>query len=487
MGDPVFIGIDLGTSGVRVETYSSGGDLLYLGRAEFRRQGVEVWLAALKESVQGLLSKSPGGSARITVDSTSGSFILCDERGAPLHPPVMYYEKAVKGYSRVKDLDSARTLGSKGVKLSPTSPISKLVELRGENPELFSRVRWVLPPATWLLYRLRFREGEPWRDLEVDYSNALKFGLDITGSKPDWFEPLFEEAGIPLDIFPRVVESGKHIGPAESKLAESLGFKGAELYHGMTDGNAAALASGALKEGDFTIYSGSTTVPKYVASELKPHPAIYYHVHPISGYLAGAATSATGGMITWLSEKVFGIPVSEAFKLMERVEPGGEPLFFPPGDRSPFNDPLMGAALLGLWPREEDRETIIGRLVLSAAVGIAFLEYSYIKVFEELFGRRIPEVKMSGGGTRSALWNRLRASIYERRVKVYGDQIAVGALVPVIVRNGLYKSLDEVEKTFLQVRAVVEPDAEIAEKYREARDAFMDRWSLLRKVYHLGS
>jgi len=480
--DTVYLGIDLGTSGVRVEAYSEDGSQLHLGRSPISSQDTEAWIRALRESMRGTRWKR--WAVRAAVDSTSGSFIICGSHGEPLHPPVMYYEKAVRGYQKAARLSSARMLESRGFKLSPTSPLPKILELMEEKPSIFSKARWILPPATWLLYRLRFREGEEWRDLSVDYSNALKFGLDITSPKPRWFEALFEEAGVPLSLLPTVVSPGDPVGPAESRLAESLGLRGAELYHGMTDGNAAALAGGALSEGDMVIYSGSTTVPKYVSPCMKPHPAIYYHRHPLGGYLAGAATSATGGMMTWLAEKVFGVPVNEAFSLMEEA---GDPVgivFFPPGARSPFNDPLLGASLLGLWPLREERRRVIGRIMLASALGITFLEYNYIRLFEQLFGKRVEEVKLTGGGTRSPLWNKLRASIYERRVKVYGDQVAVGTVIPVLIRAGKHRSIREVEERFLKVRETLKPDPSITDKYRSLRDRYMDAWGKLREAYH---
>jgi len=101
----------------------------------------------------------------------------------------------------------------------------------------------------------------------------------------------------------------------------------------MTDGNASAIATGCVEPGDFGIGCGTTTVPKYVCEELKPHPAIYYHKHrarkhPLRGYLAGAAP-VTGGMLDWFSEKVFGISTKEAFSLIEKVKPGEEYRYFP--------------------------------------------------------------------------------------------------------------------------------------------------------------
>jgi xylulokinase len=316
----------------------------------------------------------------------------------------------------------------------------------------------------------------------MDCTSALKFGEDI--SSASWFTPLFEDAGVSLDILPDIVECGSEIGEARGELAENMQLSGARLFHGMTDGNASAIATGCIRPGDFGIGCGTTTVPKYVCEEIKAHPAIYYHKHPVQGYLAGAASS-TCGMLEWLSDKVFGIPMEESFSLAEKIEPGSEYTYFPQGDRSPFDDPSMGAALIGLWLEDSQRDEVRGRIFRSGVVGITFLEYYYISLFEGLFGRRIDEVKLAGGATRSHLWNKLRASIYGRPVKVLEKQVAIGALIPVALKLGLYRDPDEATDTLLRVIERIEPDPVLGARYQTDRDLFMNRWKVLQEMYHL--
>ena len=68
----VYLGIDLGTSGVRVEAYSEDGRQLYLGRSTIASQEPSTWLNALAESIGGV--KLENWAVKASVDSTSGSF-----------------------------------------------------------------------------------------------------------------------------------------------------------------------------------------------------------------------------------------------------------------------------------------------------------------------------------------------------------------------------------------------------------------------------
>jgi sugar (pentulose or hexulose) kinase len=481
----VLIGIDLGTTGVRAEAYNLKGEVLMSKKSSIAKQTVEQWLNALIEAVpSGIIENYAPSEKIVTADSTSGTVLLVDKYGAPLFPPLMYYESAVKENEELKNRNSAEELARKGVSISSTSPLPKIMHAMRGDPDKFRKVRWILPPTSWLLYKLHFKEGEKWEDTAVDWTNALKLGEDITSATPSWFTPIFEDSGVSAELLPSITECGSFIGEARSDLAERMGLKGAKLFHGMTDGNASAIATGCIEPGDFGLGCGTTTVPKYVCEELKPHPAIYYHKHPLRGYLAGAAP-VTGGMLDWFSEKVFGTSIEEAFSYTEQTEPGKEYLYFPQGDRSPFDDPLSGAALIGLWPEDKSREEILGKVFRSIMVGITFLEYYYISLFENLFNAQIPEVKLTGGGTRSYLWNRIRASIYERPVRIMKEQVVVGALIPVALKLKLYKDAEEAANILLKTTSEIRPDTELTLKYKSSRDLFMQRWKNIREIYHI--
>lgn len=478
-----FVGIDLGTTGVKVEVYDLSGRLLSSSSSPIKEQSAEVWLDALRRAVPSkLLKRFKPEEKGVVVDSTSGSFLLVDGKGNPLLPPSMYYERAPEEFNAMKNWRSAKALEGLGVELSPTSPLPRLMKLMKLEPKRVKEARWILPPTAWLTYRLLIKEGEEWEGLSVDWTNALKFGEDITGPEPKWFKPAFEEAGVPLSLLPAIAPCGQPLGGAESALAEELGLGGALVFHGMTDGNASAIASGCIELGDMGIGCGSTTVPKYVCKELKPHPALYYHKHPISGYLAGAAP-VTGGFIDWFIEKALGLTVEEAYRLAEAAPPGSECAFFPQGDRSPFNDPNLGASFLGLWPTGEPREAVAGRLVRSMLLGVALFEQFYITLFESLFNAAIPAVNITGGGTRSRFWNLMRASVYERPVRVMEEKVCVGAIITALLRSGLYGSPREAAAAFLRVTEEVKPDPGLSEKYRPLKGAFMKRWEALRAVY----
>lgn len=479
----LFIGIDLGSSGVRVEVYDIEGNLLSVGRESISSQSVDEWLKALKIAVPTIVKDCGDCEKHVSITSTSGTLVGVDDHGGVLVGPIMYYERDDEIFEKIKDFEVMKKLSDRSVKLDPTSPIVKIYRLSVSKPELYNKVRWFVSPTTYLLYRLFYREDELWNDVCMDYTNSLKFGLDITSFSPTWVEDPYIELGLDLSKLPRPVPVGDKIGAARSRYAEELGLKNAMLYQGLTDGNASALAGGTVDVGDTNIYSGSTTVPKIVVDRIVLHPVLYYHIHPIKGYLAGSATGFTGAFLSWFVEKVLGTDLGKVSEYLDKVEAGTEYLFFPYGDRSPFYDSSMQPALVGLRIIDEPREVILGRFVRSVMLGITLFENYYIDLFEELFNLKISCVHLTGGGTRSRLWNKIRASVYERKVAIHGDLVGPGIIVPFLIRNKFYSSIDEVKQKFIKPIESVEPVANMVKVYRQYKDLFMKKWAKLLELY----
>ncbi|KXA88602.1 hypothetical protein AKJ57_06635 [candidate division MSBL1 archaeon SCGC-AAA259A05] len=483
MRETHLVGIDLGTSGVRTTAYNTRGVVVGSGEAPLEEQSQEDWEEALRKAMPEL----PKGDKICSVDGTSGTVILADASGKVVFPPQMYYESAPEKAERVNEFASAREIRDKGVSISATSPIPKILRLKEEEPGKFEEVKWILSPTTWLLYRLKCGGEERWRELETDWTNALKLGADITGRKPNWFEPLFRDAGISLDLLPEVEGPGTPMGSAGGELAEKLGLGGAELYQGLTDGNSSALAMGCLEPGDYGISCGSTSVPKFVSEDIRPHEALYYHKHPIRGYLAGAAIE-TGMILKWICEKVLGVSQEKGLELARKVR-GEEYGFFPQGDRSPFFDSRMGNTLTGIWPNQDlSKKEARGRLVRGIATGIAMEEYIYIPLLEEIFAVTIDRVNLLGGGAPSeeepfSWWNELRASIWNKKTIEMEPRTTVGSLIPAALSSSLFSDASEASKNLLKEEGEIKRDKEMTDSYKEERDEFFDLWKEIKTLY----
>ncbi|MCC6002743.1 MAG: FGGY-family carbohydrate kinase [Thermofilum sp.] len=484
----MLVSVDLGTSSVKIAIFDFDGNLKALNKYPIERQDPNEWLYAIEKAMPPILHQSHGNEKHetyVTVDSTSGSFLLIDEYGNALIKPSMYYEKDVEAYNKIKEKESVKELTQKGVIVDASSPLTRLYGIKERFHSLYAKARWIVPPATWVLYKLCFKEVEKWSDIKTDYTNALKFGLDISQEKPQYFTRIYFELGLDLDKMPGLAQSGEFICEAESNWSNKLGLLKARVHQGMTDGVASALASGALETGNVSVYSGSTTVIKMVTRKLVSHPSVYYHLHPFGGYLASTTTGFTGAFLSWICEKVLGIDINLVDDLAGKVRPGDEFLFIPPGDRAPFYDPSLNASLLGLKVSEnEPREYTIGRFLRGILIGLSLSEDYLIHLLEDVFNEKATEIGISGGGTKSIVHNKLRATIYGRRIKVYSDVINAGSLIPLLINANLYKDVSEVKEKFIKPLEVVEPNPSLTETYTKLKEKYGFIWTSMKGIYN---
>lgn len=478
------IAIDLGTSAFRVSIFDSRGVSIFLKKIKLTNQTISTWLEALSRiSPKEALANVSPNNIHMSICGTSGTIVPVDEFGTPMMEPIMYFERAPSvEVTKICALEAAKELSKKGVPISATSPISKLLHRKKSNPSLFHQVRWIFSPTTWLLYRLHIPEGKMWDNVATDWTNGLKFGVNISPEVPVWYRPIFEQSGLPLELMPDLVPCGSPIGVAQSQLAERLGLAGVNLYQGMTDGTATALITGCLQPGSMGLSVGTTSTLKYACQEMRASSAIYYHKHPLGGYLAGAAP-VTGAMLSWFVEKILRTSMEDAVALAEQIMPGSELLFLPQGDREPFFANQMGAAFFGLWPRNDSPETARGTFVRSIMLGIAMAENALIRIIEELFESSLDTIGITGGGTRNATWNRIRASVYEKTLKIIDTPMTMGPLIPVILNIGLCKDINELEEKMLHSKEEIYPDTRLVSQYKEQKMSFMKKWAFLKQFY----
>jgi len=483
METPQLVGVHLGTSEVRVAVYDAGGELLDSGEADIGDQTTVAWERALREATPTL-----PGEGLCSVASTSGTVVVVDETGEPLFQPKMFYESAPDQARRLQEMEAAVGLEGGDIALSATSPLPKLVQLREEYPDRFADAEWVLSPTTWLLYRLRYGRSDRWRNVETDWTNALKFGADITPALPEWFTPLFEAIDLSPDLMPAIRPPGSYIGVASGELAERTGFAGTKLYQGMTDGSASALANGCLEPGNFSITSGSTSVVKYVSDSIRSHEALYYHRHPIEGYLAGASFD-TGVVLRWFCDTLFDCSLERGLELARQTPAGEEYEVYLQGNRSPFFDPKIGNAVLGMRHDQDlSPEDVTGRFARGITTGVALAEHAYIRILEDLFETTIDDVRMMSevpatGEDPFEWWYDLRSSIWERPIVKMKPRTTAGQLVPPALITSVYEDAAEASDRLLGTERRIQPNPEVGDLYADRRRSYFQRWQSVSELY----
>ena len=274
---PIVIGIDAGTSGVRAVAIRPDRHVVASGKALFRDFGgdhrlPEIWWQALAKALTATFAGLGSGRVRaLAIDGTSGTILPVAADGTPLARPMMYDDP-------VADRDIlariARLAPATSAAHGATSGLAKAL-LFGRLPGLHR----VLHQADWLAGRFLGRF-----DLS-DANNALKTGYDpIAQQWPGWIEA----TGMDVDRLPAVAAPGSVQGSIGRAAAEAFGLPGDMLViAGTTDGCASFLATGAGEPGDGVTALGTTLTLKMLtdAPVFAPEYGIYSHQN--RGRLAG--------------------------------------------------------------------------------------------------------------------------------------------------------------------------------------------------------
>lgn len=470
------VGVHLGTSSVRIAVYDLEGNRLASGSESITEQTTVAWERALREATPELPE-----SGICSVAGTSGTAVLVDKYGEPVFPPQMYYESAPEQAQRLRQLEFDDEPLNWDIVLSPTGPLAKILRLREDHPERFDNVEWILSPTTWLLYRLYYGSSTRWTDIETDWTNSMKFGSDVTAAVPKWFDSLFESIDLSPSLFPTIRPPGSYVGVAKSELADRTRFDGIKLFQGITDGSAFVLANGCLEPGDFSLTFGATSVIKYVSESISPHEALYYHRHPIDGYLPGASFES-GNAIRWFFDRVMNCSEEHGLELANEVAPGEEYNVFPPGNRGPFFDQSIGGSILGIqYDTGLSTDEVHGRLARGLTTGVVLAEATYISLIEDHYDTAIDRVQIMNDGAPThqddyRWWNTFRASVWDRPITEMEPRTTIGPVIPAALITGVYDGVDQAMEQLLRERSTVEPDPDLAAEYRSQTGSYLDNW-----------
>jgi sugar (pentulose or hexulose) kinase len=384
-----------------------------------------------------------------------------DARGEPLHPAVMYNDRRSEGQVPAVQSAGAQHQAKHGYLFGSSYALPKILWFLQERPEIFTRAACFLHAADFIAGKLSgdFRTS--------DTSNALKTGYDLLELRwPAWIE---DGLGIPLECLPKVVLPGEPIGVVSAGAAEETGLAaGIPLFAGATDGTAAQIASGAARPGDWNSTLGTTLVFKGISRELRldPHGRVYFHRHPEGWWMPGGASN-TG--TDWIGQDHPGADLDDLGRQAAACVPTAL-LRYPlvkKGERFPFIHPGAEGFLLGQPVSTAERYA-------AGLEGLAYVERLAYAVLQEI-GLEVGEcIFITGGGTRSPEWSRIRASVLEKTlVQPAVTETAFGAAV--LAASGCwFSSASRAAAEMVRTSAVVEPDPALVPAYRQSSLAFAE-------------
>jgi sugar (pentulose or hexulose) kinase len=452
----------VGTQSVRVVAVDGHGTVVGRGAVALRsvRDGSRHeqdprawWEAVAGASRAAMAGVAPERVCGVATCATSGTVLLVDRAGEPLTPGLMY--------------DDARV----GSGSASFPALAKLRWMLDAWPDLARGAR--LAHQADVVTRGLVGHGVP-----ADASHALKTGYDQ--QREAWPEDL----ELPDRMLPDVVRSGSRLGEVCAAAAAQTGIPvGTPVIAGMTDGCAAQIAAGALREGDWNSVLGTTLVLKGASARRveDPNGVLYCHRAPDGGWLPGGASSTGAGV---LSARFPGRDL-DALGRRAAKHQHTSVLAYPlvsPGERFPFVAPDARAFVIG-EPSDE------AELFAALLQGVAFVERLCFDYVDLLGAPTEGTLTLTGGATRSRDWCQLRADVLGRPVRlVEQSEPAFGMAVLAASQETEVGGLAMAASAMVRTGEVIQPRADrsaaLIERYLRLVAALEERGWLGRQLAH---
>ena len=468
----LYIGIDLGTSAVKLLLVDGAGSIrktvareypLFFPRPGWSEQNPDDWWNACLDGLRELLDGCDRAAvAGIGVGGQMHGLVVLDGADAVIRPAILWNDgRTGEETDYLNNVIGRKTLSECTANIAFagfTAP--KLLWLRKHEPEHFARIAKLMLPKDYINYRLTGVHA-------CDFSDASgMLLLDVAHKR--WAEKMLDVCGITGAQMPRLFESFAVIGTLRPALAAALGLSpDVKVVAGAGDNAAAAVGTGTVGAGGCNISLG-TSGTVFISSDrfgVDPNNALHAFAHADGGWhLMGCMLSAAS-CNKWLCEDILG--TADYAAEQARIAPdalGGNHVFFLPylmGERSPINDVNARGTFAGIT-----MDTTRADLVQAVLEGVAFAIRDSFEVARSL-GVVISRSKLCGGGSRSPLWRTIFANVLGIPLDLVATEQGpgYGAAMLAMVGCGRFASVRQAADALVHVAETVEPDPALTARY----------------------
>lgn len=482
-----YIGVDLGTSALKLVMMKGNGELvktvskeypLYFPRSGWSEQNPTDWFLAVKEGLKELAAFADEKIAGISFGGQMHGLVILDKEDKVLRPAILWndgrsteetdYLNNVIGKEKLSKLTA--NIAFAGF----TAP--KILWVKNNEPEIFAKISKIMLPKDYISYMLS-------GSFSTDYSDASgMLLLDVKNKK--WSKEMIDICSISEDMLPKLYESYEVVGAIKPELAKELGLNDdIKIVAGAGDNAAAAIGTATVGEGACNISLG-TSGTVFISSKnfgVDSFNALHSFAHADGNYhLMGCMLSAASCNKWWMEEI---LKTKDFAKEQSDIDNLGENnVFFLPylmGERSPHNDPDAAGTFIGMR-MDTKRED----MTLAIFEGVTFALRDSLEVARSL-GIKIDRTMICGGGAKSSLWKRLVANILNVEVDVPASEEGpgFGAAILAAVGCGEYESVEKAAKSIIKIKEKIKPEADLVVKYEEKYQKFKRIYPALKDVF----
>lgn len=480
-GSDLTLSIDVGTGSVRAALVDPHGTILAMAAVEqhqivpafgWSEQSVEGWWTGVVQAIRDVLGRVPGAAERIEAVCACGQMhgtVLVDEAGQLTRPnaPLWNDKRTVAHVTAFEATHaSADYLAQSGNPATPAWPGFKLAWLRDNDPLAFARAAHVLMPKDFINLRLT---GQ----VAMDRGDASCSFLMNPGTG-EWSPAMAEALGLNTSKLPPIRDGVAILGAVTRQAASDTGLlEGTPVLVGGADYPMALFGSGACRPGLASDVTGTSCILTLIADKPLLDPEIC-NVATVEGHWGPFVLLETGGdAVRWARRAFHGNTVTYDHVVAEAgtAKPGADALFFLPylagerlGRHRNARAQFFGLAAAHGLP-ELQRATL---------EGVAFAAARHLKIMEAASGRPVDRVIASGGGAKTALWLKIKASIYGVPIIVPAETECglIGCAAVAQTAMGRHASLEAAAGALVRTADEITPDPAWSEIYARMQPVF---------------
>lgn len=486
----LYIGIDLGTSAVKLLLMDGGGSIKKIVSREYpisfphpgwSEQNPADWL---RETVAGIRELIAGEDASQIAGIGCGGqmhgLVVLDRDDRVLRPAILWNDGRTDAQTRYLNETVGRdTLRQRTANIAFagfTAP--KILWMRENEPELFAKIDKIMLPKDYINYMLT---GVHCTDVS-DASGMLLFDVEHRC----WSAQMLGLCGIREEQLAHVYESYECVGTLKPDMARELGLPDTvRVCAGAGDNAAAAVGTATVGDGQCNISLGTSGTIFLSGNRFLPDPggALHAFAHADGHYhLMGCMLSAASCNQWWMDGILGDHDYAAAQSEITDDMLGRNHVYFLPylmGERSPHNDPAARGTFIGLT-----MDTNRASMTQAVLEGVAFGIRDCLEAARS-GGMRVERSKICGGGAKSPLWRKIFANVLnlDIDIPVTEEGPGYGGAILASVACGEYPSVEAASQRLIQVKETVHPDAQIAERYEQRYRAFTRIYPEVRELF----
>ncbi|MFX1397073.1 MAG: FGGY-family carbohydrate kinase [Promethearchaeota archaeon] len=459
--------LDLGTTGCRTFIYDLKGNIKasdyqewdsFFPEPAYVEQDANVWWASLKTTIKNAIKKARIKNLEITSCSIANqreTIVPISKDGKPLHNAIVWQDRRTINQVELikKKIGIDPIYKTTGLTIDPYFSLTKILWFKENKPKIYKNTWKFMLVSDFIIYKLT-------GICVSDYSNASRTMLfDINDLK--YSEDIASELEIDLDKLPETVSSGDIV--SKINISETEFDKTTQVVSGAGDQQAAALGVGVTAPGEIkcTTGTGSFILAYLDKPSFDLQKRVLCSCHAIDNtWIQEASIFTSGAALRWFRDEI-GHAEREMAKNGEdpyilidkeasKSPPGANGLIMLThlvGAGAPFWNPHARGVLFGLSLGHKRKD--LYRAVLE---GVAYDVRRNIEVFKDL-GLKPSELKLTGGGARSDLWNQIYADVLNITCvrNVIEEATSLGAAILAACGAGLFSDVKKAAMELCQI------------------------------------